>query len=410
MYRVQFLATVALVLLVGQAWSQQVITITPEFTASGDLAVGPDDNIYVADFGNALGGGSAQSVPGREVYRVSPSGEVSVFATGLFGASGNAFGPDGFLYQSNISGGSISKIAPDGTVTLLTASNLISGPVGIAVDQELNVYNTNCSNNTITKTTPSGQTTVFAQHLRFQCPNGLTIDPEGNLYASNFNNCDVLKIDSQGTVRVFACINAFHPTRNSRGNGHITFANGRLYVCAWQGNQIFEVTLEGDVSLLAGDGASGRDDGSFDVASFNQPNGIDASRTGDTLYVNDTVPISSAGRLLHPNVVRMITGVRSMLTAAELEVPESSHAELLPVYPNPVTGSANLEYKLDRTTHVSLEVFDLFGRRVRHIVKGVRSAGKHKVLLDVHGLPSGTYLYELSTSEGRMQRSFVVVK
>lgn len=139
---------------------------------------------------------------------------------------------------------------------------LFWGPVGIAVDQELNVYNTNCSNNTITKTTPAGQTTVFAQHIRFQCP-----------------------------------------------NAHITFANGRLYVCAWQGNQIFEVTLEGDVSLLAGDGASGRDDGSFDVASFNQPNGIDASRTGDTLYVNDTVPISSAGRLLHPNVVRMITGV-----------------------------------------------------------------------------------------------------
>ena len=91
--------------------AQTVTTLTGQFDASGDIAVDNAGNIYVANFGRLLGG--AGSGGGQEVYKVTPQGEVSVFATGLNGASGNEFGPDGILYQSNISSGVISKIDQD---------------------------------------------------------------------------------------------------------------------------------------------------------------------------------------------------------------------------------------------------------------------------------------------------------
>ena len=63
-------------------------------------------------------------IPGDKVFKVTPEGVVSVFATGLVGASGNAFDSQGNLFQSNIGAASISKIAPDGTVTPFSNTGL----------------------------------------------------------------------------------------------------------------------------------------------------------------------------------------------------------------------------------------------------------------------------------------------
>jgi len=49
-------------------------------------------------------------------------------------------------------------------------------------------------------------------------------------------------------------------------------------------------------------------DGPAADATFFQPNGIAASVTGDTLFVNSTRPVNDEGRL-YPNVLRLITGL-----------------------------------------------------------------------------------------------------
>jgi hypothetical protein len=57
----------------------------------------------IADFRNA-------------VWRLSPDGEVEKFADGLCGASGNAIGPRGYLYQSSFNGNFVSRISRTGEV------------------------------------------------------------------------------------------------------------------------------------------------------------------------------------------------------------------------------------------------------------------------------------------------------
>ncbi len=54
-------------------------------------------NVYVADFGDF-------------VWKITPEGERHVFASGLYGPSGNAIDNEGNLLQSNFYGDSITKI------------------------------------------------------------------------------------------------------------------------------------------------------------------------------------------------------------------------------------------------------------------------------------------------------------
>ena len=78
--------------------------------------------------------------------------------------------------------------------------------------------------------------------------------------------------------------------------------------------------------------------------------------------MNDTVTITTARRNLHPNVVRMITGINSEVTANQNEIPESGSAQLEPIYPNPVSGQVNAMFVLDRQSEVVLDVTDILGR------------------------------------------------
>ena len=144
-----------------------VKTITEEFPGSGGVKLDKQGNVYIGNFGDGL-----QNSNGTQVWRLNKEGELKVFATGFTGASGNAFDSQGNFYQSNIGGGFVSKVTPTGTVSTF-ANNLISCPVGIAIDKADNLYVCNCCGqfgNTITKVTPAGATSQFASSNLLSCP------------------------------------------------------------------------------------------------------------------------------------------------------------------------------------------------------------------------------------------------
>jgi hypothetical protein len=64
-------------------------------------------------------------------------------------------------------------------------------------------------------------------------------------------------------------------------------------------------------------------------------------------------------------------------------------------YPNPFNPATTIEYDLTRAGRVTLEVFDMIGRRVATLINDERPAGTYTVRWEASGLSSGMYVYQL---------------
>lgn len=281
----------------GLASAQVTVETLSEFLegGSGGVSMGSDGRIYVADFGEMLNGSGA---PGTRLYVVEPSGESRVFADGFQGASGNEMGPDGVIYQSNIAGNFISKVHPDGRNESWVSEGIVN-PVGLALDVNGDLIVANCGNSTLQRVTPEGVSTQWMASDLLSCPNGIVRDDTGNFFVANFRGGDVVKVTPDGEASVLATI----PGNN---NGHLLYHEGTLYVVARSAHQIYMVTLDGEIELLAGSGEQGIDDGPALEATFSYPNDIGISPDGRYLYVNDVADVESTGVKLAPMVIRRI--------------------------------------------------------------------------------------------------------
>jgi sugar lactone lactonase YvrE len=257
------------------------------------MEVDAEGRIYMSDFGRTL-----QGPPGTTVYRVTPEGEVTAWAEGLVGASGNAFDSRGRFLQSNIGGRTLSRISPDGTVESWVSEGLFA-PVGIAVAPGDTLFVANCGNHTIQRIDPDGTSTLFSDSELLRCPNGITLAPDGHLYVANFGNGDVVRVAPDGTASVLATL----PGGN---NGHLLWGNGTLYVVARAANQLYRVGLEGDVELIAGTGERGLGDGPALEATLSLPNDIALSPDGTILYFNDVAVTEGEHSVIAPVVVRAL--------------------------------------------------------------------------------------------------------
>ena len=135
----------------------------------------------------------------QHVYKITPSGTVSTFASGFYQITGGAFDSNGNLYVISQPGGTVQKITPSGTVSLF-ANIVPSGPTNCVFDSDNNLYVTNTFYNVINKITPSGDITVFAGvfetpgfldgpklSAKFNWPVGIALDSYGSMFITDRN-------------------------------------------------------------------------------------------------------------------------------------------------------------------------------------------------------------------------------
>jgi hypothetical protein len=87
------------------------------------------------------------------------------------------------------------------------------------------------------------------------------------------------------------------------------------------------------------------------------------------------------------------------------------------IYPNPFNTAATIEYRLDEPAEISIEIFNLLGRKVVTLVDGRVEAGRHSVKWDASlagqgqaGLSSGIYFARLSSGDDVSTRKMVLAK
>jgi beta-glucanase (GH16 family) len=79
-------------------------------------------------------------------------------------------------------------------------------------------------------------------------------------------------------------------------------------------------------------------------------------------------------------------------------------------YPNPFNPDTNISFDLREFSHVTIEVFDIMGRKVATVADRSYDAGTHTVRFDARGLGSGTYIYRMSTGTFQKFRSMQLIK
>lgn len=86
-----------------------------------------------------------------------------------------------------------------------------------------------------------------------------------------------------------------------------------------------------------------------------------------------------------------------------------SFSNAVKVFPNPSNnGSITINYNLENSGNVSLEVFDVTGSKVLSSSFGQQSAGVHYKQVDISSLSAGVYSYSLKAANAFATKTFVV--
>ncbi len=79
-------------------------------------------------------------------------------------------------------------------------------------------------------------------------------------------------------------------------------------------------------------------------------------------------------------------------------------------YPNPFNPITNIEFQLPVSGFISLKVFDVLGNQVKTLIDEEKKAGFYQIAFDASDLPSGVYLYKLSTESFSDIKKMTVLK
>jgi hypothetical protein len=88
---------------------------------------------------------------------------------------------------------------------------------------------------------------------------------------------------------------------------------------------------------------------------------------------------------------------------------------LLPAHPNPFRRTSIIEFELPAAEEVDLRIYDVHGRAVATLVKGIRPAGRHAVPWEGRddlgrAAPGGFYFFRLEAGAFATTRSLVLLR
>ncbi|WP_066511293.1 S8/S53 family peptidase [Rufibacter sp. DG15C] len=79
-------------------------------------------------------------------------------------------------------------------------------------------------------------------------------------------------------------------------------------------------------------------------------------------------------------------------------------------YPNPFSGNTTISYAVEDAGFVTIEVFDLRGKKVSTLVSEAKEKGTYAVPFNGSNLPTGTYLYKVSTGAKSTSHKMVLAR
>lgn len=120
-----------------------------------------------------------------------------------------------------------------------------------------------------------------------------------------------------------------------------------------------------------------------------------------------------------PNLVKSKSAFTSLKLRINSKTATDIHADdnlpeqikLNQNYPNPFNPQTNIQFALPKQSVVSLEIFDILGRKVATLIDGQsKQAGYHTINFEGTHLSSGIYLYRLQTDQNALYKTMSLIK
>jgi hypothetical protein len=86
------------------------------------------------------------------------------------------------------------------------------------------------------------------------------------------------------------------------------------------------------------------------------------------------------------------------------------HFDLQQNYPNPFNPSTTIQFSIPEQSFVKLEVFNTLGEKVTTLVAEELTSGNYEYEWNAENLPSGIYLYKLSTNNFSEMKKMILLK
>lgn len=214
-------------------------------TLPGGSAGGPVSGLVFDPSGNLYASASNGTIGGGKIYKITPAGAVSAFASGMTTLSALTIDSHGNLFASNEVQEKVYEITPAGVVS--TFATLPGEAEGLAFDASGNLFAATLTG-PIVKISPAGSVSTFLSPAPLMVD--LAFDGQGNLYVTN-DGSSVLKITPAKVVTTFA-------GGLTQSSGEAFDSSGNLYVTnPGNGNSINKITTSGSVSVFASTGTPG---------------------------------------------------------------------------------------------------------------------------------------------------------
>jgi len=156
------------------------------------------------------------------------------------------------------------------------------------------------------------------------------------------------------------------------------------------------------INLLAGTEAgvfltinNGDNWNSISNASFNS--------SVSALFANDSnIYIGTDGNLWKCSLSEIISNSNSDNIPGDFELEQN--------YPNPFNYSTMINYKIPKKSFVTLEIYDILGRKISTLVHEEKDANSYSVQFNSERLASGIYLYKIIADDFIQTKKMVLLK
>ena len=105
-----------------------------------------------------------------------------------------------------------------------------------------------------------------------------------------------------------------------------------------------------------------------------------------------------------------LSGVTFTKTSVDDNLATPLNFQLEQNFPNPFNPSTKIRFTIPERNHVTLKVYDVLGREIATLLNEIKDAGIHSIDFAGNDLPSGTYIYTLTSGNYSASKKMMLVK